>query len=731
MMKSNGYHTKRMLIHFFCIAAFCCFTGCFHSRNAARNLAEQARDKKDWLQAITFLEKALLDDPGNLEIEGKLLRARQSASSELAAKGRNLAEKGKLQDARDMFLTALKYDPANSIAQDGLRKMNRQREIEQTSNVPQSVSGKKQLVSFSFEQTKLQDVFQSLAAVSERNILFSSDFPAGKTVSVQLDNISVDAAISYLVKTYDLLRIPLDSNTCLIAADTPENERRFREETVQVFELQYAECEQVKKILDPILKSSVVLAEKRMNAVIVRTDTEQMKLASALIHKMDMREAEVLVELQVLEINRGKFRDLGMNLGQDPLVRLKLAGEIQSDSSSHGALSVKSLGQLNSGRFFLTLPSLYLDMLKQDSATKILAQPNLKILNRVPAHLHIGEKVPVKVTTSRYRNTSEETSVYEYKDIGILMEITPKIISPLELELELKLEVSSIIKENEAGQPTIGTREILTTLRLRHGETEMIAGLIKDEERAGKTHIPLLGEIPLIGRLFSTHTDKESQTDIIVALTPYLMDSCPQNMQTQEIWHGSNPDKIVPRRIPFHDTADPSKSRPGALPANADDTGDVNDNTDQGSADKNPDESADNPVIVRLDPENMQILPGETGKLTVRISQAKNVAGVPFYLTFDPKIVEIGKVEEGPFLSRDGASTAFMSSVDVGRGRLIVGLTRLGSPVGISGSGELLYIEIQGRKQGTSLLRFDHQSVKDPGAKSIPASFIGGQVVVP
>lgn len=733
----------------------------------------QYLNENQWEQAIAELESERLRNPDNIKAVIALDRARAGAAAFHADRGRDALSAGDPDRAKTEFERALRFDPSNALAQNTLRSIDRReqsfrfletgRKAETDGDFSRAKSFYREalkchagnlearnrfealaadapdgtrtgsgsiIVSFSFNQAGLPDIFRALAAVSSINILIDDTMDDNRRITVDLKDISAGKAIESLAKTYGMLTISLDPNTLLITPDTPENRARYALESVRLFNLKYADCEEVKKILTPVLKTAVVLADNRLNSVVVRTDPEQLKLASELINAIDRRESEVLIELEVLEITRGKLQDLGLHLGDDPKVRVKAGGGIKPAGGSESSLSLSELRNLTEGQVFLTLPSLYLDLLKQDSHTRILSQPRLRILNRTPARLHVGEKVPVKVTTSRYRDTSEETSVYEYKDVGLLMEMTPKIISESEMALDLKLEVSSILSENQAGQPTIGTRELNTTLRLSHSETEIIAGLIKDEERTGTTRIPLLGDIPVLGRFFSSLAENTNQTDIVIALTPHLLDRDSWLDLDETVWSGSTftggTSGVRFRTAVAADSGSVEApegdiEQPGIIPEN--------DGTTPGeSPGTEPAETAVAEITLSPDPLNVSVQATRTVSVVIR--NARNVGSTPFYLEFDPAAVEIGAVEEGMFLSADGAPTAFMSSIDSERGRLIIGLTRLGSKTGVDGSGELVRIEIVGKAPGTAALRFTHNSVTDPWAKEMPSRFRDGTVEV-
>ncbi|MBN1552574.1 hypothetical protein JW979_13950 [bacterium] len=759
-------HVLGITVAVMLLLLICVTYGCAHRTIYQRGM--KLLSDQQYEQATTVFEEAHSQYPDDIKITIALDRARADAASVYARRGQQALSENHWNDAEMFFVHALEFDSANALARDGLRTLALLQESQKLFEKGQQMETNNDLagaeeaykealqadpsrkdiqeqldtvrnerklrtenpktnqISFMFQQAGLGEVFRALGAVSGTNILLDDTVDVTRPVTVELNNVSFREAVDALTPSLGLMAVDIEPQILLIVPDTKENRQKYAQEKVRVFMLRYADSEQVKRVLDPILTSGVVLSDSRLNAVVIRAAAEEMELAVELVSTMDMRESEVMVELDVLEVSRGKIQEVGMRLSDSPAISLKLGGGIKDSGGSSGRLSLAEIQNLSKGHFFLTFPSVIVDLLKQDSKTRILAQPRLRILNRVPARLHIGEKVPVKVTTSRYRDTSEETSVYEYRDVGLLVEMTPKVISETELTLDLRMEISSIVKEDVAGQPTIGTREVTTTLRLRDGETEIIAGLIKDEERSGTTKIPFVGDIPILGRIFSSVSNDVQQTDIVVSLTPHLLEKEGARTGDREIWHKTGSADYL-RGSVSATTASAAKFRSEGPVASEKPATEI---PAQKPGESDEETTAGGMTTVRLNPGIVELKPGESCEIEIRIENAHNAGSVPFYLEYNPDIIAVGSVREGSFMSRDGQATAFMTSVNDERGRLIVGLTRLGSGEGIAGSGVLVIVELIGKVPGESSLIFTHQSVKDPWAETLPAEFIDGRATV-
>ncbi|MBN1297002.1 hypothetical protein JXA80_09490, partial [bacterium] len=644
--------------------------------------AEAARRTGDVEQAKRWFEEALLMDVAVPGIREGLQRLeRRQKAGVLFAEAISLADSGQMETARRYLTEVIHLDPDLQEAHTVLKRLETIAAASSPSTAP--------AVSFEFQDTRLGDVFTALGSVASTNLLIDETVNPDQRITAMIQEADVWDAMQSLAAAHSLIVIDIAPGTVMLAKDTRENRERYRREDVGLFSLRYADAERMKKLLEPMAGSAVILADTRTNSIVIRSEAKQMSLIRDVISALDIRESEVLVDVEIIEVSRNRIEDLGMDLGDDPVVGVSIRGPIRA-SGTPGNLTINQLQSVNRGQVFMTLPSLYLNLLKRDGETRTLAQPRLRILNRTTARLHIGEQVPIKKTSSLFRDTSEEQSSYDYRNIGIVMNLTPRILSETELSLDLKLEVSSILQTSDDGHPTIGTREVETTLRLRDGEVEMIAGLLKDEERTGTTRIPLLGDIPVLGRLFASEQDDVNQTDIIISLIPHIMDPRLISPEQHLVWRG------IPG--PSRDTREGAFRRSESVGDEADriviDEG-MDGNPDgartamgeSGVSGTEDEDALEQAARVWIRPPDATVAIGESTAAMVSIADAQDVGSIPFYIEYDPNILEIVQVSEEPFLGSDGSPTAFMASIDDRRGRIVIGLSRVGATGGISGSG--------------------------------------------
>ncbi len=597
-------------------------------------------------------------------------------------------------------------------------------------------------ISVNFADALLSEVLRSLSEISGLNFILDHAVE-DRYLSISLYNVSIEKIIDHVLTVCDLFSVPVDEKTRLILNDDPSNRRKYRQETMKIFYLQYAQSEEIVTLLTKMIRGASSVSNNNLNAVIVKGSPEKIIMAEKLIEANDVRNNEILLELEVLEVNRSRLRELGTRFGSYA-VEGKITGHLGRQDGKY--LTWHSLGSLSGKEFMITVPSIAYYFLKSDDLTRTLAQPKLRILDRNKAKLHIGEKVPIRIFTSVFRDTNEETVSYEYRDIGILMEITPVIHGTSEVTLNLKLEISSILSGSRDEQPSIGARTVETSLRLNNNEKQILAGLIRDNERTETAEIPVLGQIPLIGHFFSGRARSGQETDIVLTLNPHILHPAGDYAGKSSIlWEGkpeesssSLKDYETVKRSDLirdrtaRDASTMMDSFPSGSPDESEEQADSAETaTPEPDQDETPQDGPSVPAKVYFSPATAQVMRGGEETVDLKIRDGYNVAGCPFHLVFDPDKINITEAAEGEFLGRDGVATSFITAIDNESGVLIVGLSRLGEQQnGMYGSGTLLTIKFKGIAPGYSDLVFKNENLLDPAAHQLPAAFQNGRVVI-
>jgi general secretion pathway protein D len=309
----------------------------------------------------------------------------------------------------------------------------------------------------------------------------------------------------------------------VIAPDTPAKRREYEEEIVRTFYLSNADLKETIDLLRIVIDARRIAGIPATNAITIKDSPERVAAASRVIAAIDKARPEVVISVELLEVDRTRLREYGLQIASPGSPGI----DGQADINRQG-LTLQNLRTLTAADVFLTnVPGLYYRLLKSDANTRTLANPQLRTAEGVPAQARFGERVPVPVTTFSPIATggvaTQPITSFNYENIGVNIDITPRTHHDDEVSLTLKLELSNISGTGFGGLPTFGNRSISTVIRLRDGETNILAGLIRDDERRVLEGVPGLSDLPLIGRLFARNRSETQETDIILTLTPHVV----------------------------------------------------------------------------------------------------------------------------------------------------------------------------------------------------------------
>lgn len=375
-------------------------------------------------------------------------------------------------------------------------------------------------VSLSFSSASLRQVFESLKLASGLNYVFDKDLPAEARVSIAVTDKPVEDVLRLLLATNQLESRVLDGDTLLIYPNTAAKAADYREMVVRSFYVSNADINKTAAMIKAIAKTKDVFIDERVNLLVVRDSAEVIRLAERLIASQDMPEPEVMLELEVLEVSVNRLLSMGIrwpNAVSATVQGARGAGTLTLPELKEGSESLVS--------FTFNNPLLAANLSSQKGDANLLANPRVRVRNKQAAKILIGEKVPV-ITTSATANVGTSESV-SYLDVGLKLDIEPTVALDDEVTMKLSLEVSNILETltRTSGTQTyrLGTRNTSTTLRVRDGETNVLAGLIQKEDRKSNTGIPGLNELPLVSKLFGTATDSDTKTEIVLLITPRIV----------------------------------------------------------------------------------------------------------------------------------------------------------------------------------------------------------------
>lgn len=515
------------------------------SSGGSLKVARDAETAQNYDLAVAEYTKLARANPEDRTARMGLERAKLRASQDHFAKARRLAATGNLEEALVEYQLASELNPGNgdintelqstraqlrakvAIREDGKTRL--QSLIEQSRELPLPgatlPTGAKLPDSLVFRDAGSRDVYAAIGKFTNLSVLFDPTF-RDQPVSIDLRGVSLEEALAAVSTTTRNFWRATSANTITIVPDNAAKRREYEEEIVQTFYLSNADLKETIDMLRIVVDARRLSSITATNAITLKDTPERITAAGKIIAAIDKARPEVIIDVELLEVNRTHMHEYGLQIASPSSSPTGIDGQV--DINQPGGISLRSLTNLTQADVLLTnLPSLYYRLLKSDGATRILANPQLRTSEGIPAQARFGERVPVPVTTfspiAAGGVQTQPITSFNYEPIGVNIDITPRTHHDDAVTLALKVELSSISGTGFGGLPTFGSRSINTVIRLKDGETNMLAGLIRDEERSSLASIPGLGDIPVLGRLFG-YTQKETQeTDIILTLTPRIV----------------------------------------------------------------------------------------------------------------------------------------------------------------------------------------------------------------
>ncbi|CAM2139375.1 general secretion pathway protein D [Pararobbsia alpina] len=496
--------------------------------------------------ARKMYERALAIEPNNERAIAGIASLENAARLDaLMSRAEAFAAHQQPDEARRVLNTVLTEAPANR------RALALKRRLDMDSG-PARVDAAlaaayRKPIRIDFRDAPLKQIFEVISHSSGLNFLFDKDVKTDTRTSIYLKNSTIDATVRYVLATNQLAQQVLDENTVLIYPATPAKQKDYQELAVRTFFLSYTDAKTIANTLKTIVKSHDVVADEKLNVVIVRDTPDAIKMAEKLVALEDVPEPEVMLEVEVLEVSRTKLQNLGIawpgSISVTPLPVGTSITSLASGATSGGTTGSTTLGTTSTGSG--TSPALTLSDLAhqtsrtlglsqlqatananlQDSDAKLLTNPRIRVHNHEKAKILIGERVPN--ITSTATSTGFVSQSVNYLDIGLTLQVEPTIFLDDTVGIKVSLEVSSLLNTVAGTSGTtayeIGTRTASTVLQLKNGETDVLAGLIDSEERTSGNKLPGLGNLPVLGRLFGATTDDDKDTEIVLSITPHLV----------------------------------------------------------------------------------------------------------------------------------------------------------------------------------------------------------------
>ena len=508
----------------------------------AMRAGQSAEQLQDYDRAIVEYTKVLRSEPDNRSARQALERAKIRSSAEHFSRGRRYSAGGRLDEALVEFQLAAELNPNNQEAAEALDTVRAQLRnkvqiardgktgletlIERTRNLaPQGQElpiDVKLPSSMTFRDAPSRDVFTAIARFANISVTFDPQF-RDQPVTIDFRETTLENALQSLsASTRSFYRVT-GPRFITVVPDTAAKRQEYEEEIVRTFPLSNADLKETVDLLRIVIDARRLAPVTATNTIAIKDTPARVAAAGRLIASIDKARPEVIIDVELLEIDRTRMKEYGLQIASPGSPGID--GQVDVNQPN---LTLRDLRNLTQSDVFLTnVPALFYRLLKQDSNTRILANPQLRSSEGMPAQARFGERVPVPVTTfspiASGGVAQQPITSFNYENIGVNIDITARTHHDDEVSLALKIEVSSISGTGFGDLPTFGNRAISTVIRLHDGETNLLAGLIRDDERRVLSGIPGLSDLPGIGRIFA-HTRRETQeTDIVLTLTPRIV----------------------------------------------------------------------------------------------------------------------------------------------------------------------------------------------------------------
>ena len=536
--------------------------------SSAFKAGRRAETRKDWDTALINYEKAVETQPGNALYLIHQKQARTQASIFHQKKGRELLAGGRPDEALGEFQKAAGIDPSNSgaaqeltqllsaqaaarqVRQEALQSALKAREEEPQESATELKPFPAEPLAHFRITADSKRVYETLGKLADLNVAFTSDFQA-RPLTVDLTNVKLEDALNIVAFQTKSFWRPLTSNTILVIQDTPANRRDFAEQVVKTIylsnPLQPADRTAITTALKQVLGLQRIIDNPDANAIIIRDTPDKVAAAEKLITDLDRGKAEILVEVSILEADSNRIRDLGLTqIATPPLPATSIAGvgfnPAEAESAGVAAVPLNRLGKISTRDFSIVLPGALANALLSDSHTHILQNPQVRVTDGQTAKLRIGSRIPYatgsflpSLGTGGGAAGLIASTQYQYQDVGVNLDLTPRLLPNGEVSLHAMIEISSLGASVDVGglkQPTFGQRRIEHDIRLKEGEISLLGGLLERTERVSISGLPGLSQIPFLRYLFSSEHKERADTEVLVMLTPHVI-RLPERVQAK------------------------------------------------------------------------------------------------------------------------------------------------------------------------------------------------------
>ena len=741
-----------------------------------------------WEPGLAKLEEAAKLDPKNAEYQIAYANGKMSVIHGLNVHGEAARRQGKLTDAEKDYRQVLSLDPDNAMARQGLEALTRARRHKQIIEEAEALYKKggnndladaldklhpiwmedpdqrealnlkariqelqarqkpagarlaaayRKPITLEFKDAPLRAVFDVIARVSGLNFFFDKDIRPDLKATIFAKQTSIEDAIRLLLITNQLEQSVLNENSILVYPNTPQKLKDYQQLSVRTFHLANADVKTVSNTIKTIIKTKDLVIDERLGLIIMRDTPEAIKMAERIIALQDLSDPEVMLEVEIMEIKRSRLLELGVRWPEQMGLSIaQAAAPSATGTAGIAPLTLSNLGNVTKDTINVSLGSVIINAKKEDSDSNILANPRIRVRNKEKAKILIGDRVPVITTTSTATGFVSDT--VNYVDVGLKLDVEPNIYLDEEVAIKVNLEVSNVVKEVISKSGTlsyqIGTRNAATVLRLKDGETQVLAGLISDEDRSTANKVPGLGELPVLNRLFGSRKDDGQRSEIVLSITPHLIRSIRRPDLLAAEFNSGTESSISDRGLllgaaePEAKAEDPKGAKRQAQATAGGPAPAANAAPAPGSASSHSGATG-GPIALNWQGP-AQVKAGDQFSAVLRINSQGAVRGLPMMVGFDPAVLQIVNVQEGDFLKQANGKTSFNSRIDPTQGKAFMAAVResiSGTDAGINGTGNVVLLNFKAIKPsaGTKVQLLSITPEPMPsGPVGMPADFV-------
>ncbi len=728
--------------------------------NEDYDAGRKAETLQDYDTALVHYERALRADPANAEYKLREMHTRYADAQFHLEQGQRALQKGDLQLALTEFQKAQALDPSNTAADQQVKHTIELLTAKSATAVPRAVdpnaasdadllSGPPSLKPISAEPINLKMtndarvVFETIAKLAGLNVIFDPDFTS-RRVTADLPNVTLEQALDDIALESKAFWKPLSGSVIFVAPDTPQKRKDVEDEVVRTFYLSNTltpqDLTEVVTGLRQLLDLRRVQQVNAQNAIVIRDTPDKLALAAKIIRDIDKAKPEVLIHVQVVTASVDRLRDLGILPGQSVSVTFSPRTGVQPPSSGGGSstpinatqITLDNLRNLSGADYSATLPGATANAILTDNKTRIIQDPEVRVSDGEKATLKIGDRVPVATgsfqagvgvgvgTGAGVVNPLVNTQ-FQYIDVGVNIDVTPRVHPDGDVSMKLSIEVSQITGTSNIGginQPVISQRKIEHDIRLKDGEVSVLGGLIERTDTKNINGIPGLAQLPLFRYLFSDNSNEIKEDEVLIVLTPHILrfpSIDADNLETIAAGTDSNP------HVSRQGDAGPSSS--AAQPPSPFAASQVPAPPGMPLGGPAGGQAAAPPAVPQLhfEPANATVKPGDTTTLGLAVTNVNDLYSIPLLIHYNPAVIQVEEVRNGGFLS--GTSTqeiAIVQRIDAQKGDVIVSATRQPNTPGVNGSGTLLGIVVRGVAPGTSALQILQVNARDSQQRTVP-----------